>query len=119
MKNKISEIEALTKISNNKIDVIVVAESWIKIHEEKYVNISNYDLYNCGRNDRIGGGSAIFVYKELKSKVVSSFCDDKNSILVVEIDREGEKLNIVSLYRPPGYRKAEIEVLLNILKKRV
>lgn len=72
VKNKIEEIVALTKISDVKVDFVIIVETWIKVNEERYVSFDGYEIYNAGRSERSGGGSAILVSKDLRSQLVSS-----------------------------------------------
>jgi len=54
------------------MDIICVSESWFKNqHLEKHVGIPGYKLFRADRARRRGGGVAIYVRQDLRSKILS------------------------------------------------
>lgn len=85
------------------MDVICVSESWFKSqHLEKHVGIPGYKLFRADRARRRGGGVAIYVRKDLKSKILSqSLGESLADFLVLEITFHGQKIMIGTIYNPP------------------
>lgn len=90
----------------NSIDLVCINESWLSKDELAYVSLPGYRIVSefC-RYDKKGGGTLIFAKNEL---VVKPIILDNIAKLDIEISgaslklKNGRKLNIFSIYRPPN-----------------
>lgn len=67
LKNKL--IETYNFLEKQKIDILMVNETWLK-PSDKILSNSNFKLYRLDRLDRGGGGVAIFVNKKIKHQLL-------------------------------------------------
>lgn len=84
-------------------DVIILAETWLKPQEPKY--LQGFDVVSKEREGRTGGGVLIFIKNNVKYKINDQvyFCDNLE-ICAIEVYLNKDKLLIVSVYRPPNLR---------------
>lgn len=97
--NKLSELEILLSSLNQKIDVIVLAETFLHESEIKYFNLNNYNAYHNTRDTRTGGGIVIFVHRDLDFVLVNSKNSLENQSLVIY--SKILNLYITGIYKPP------------------
>lgn len=99
IRNKIDSIECTLRILRMP-SVIIISEIFIFESEEKYFNITNYVPYYNSRNDKEGGGVAIFVRKDISSSFVVKYAHSFSSFIVVKL--LDLHLNIIGVYKPPN-----------------
>uniref|UniRef100_A0A1A9WJW1 Endonuclease/exonuclease/phosphatase domain-containing protein n=1 Tax=Glossina brevipalpis TaxID=37001 RepID=A0A1A9WJW1_9MUSC len=86
------------------IDIICITETWFKPHiNDRFCEISGFDVV---RHDRTcssrGGGVALYIKRNLKSKIVLKSGDDSIvEYLGVEISGNNSKCLIMCVYNPP------------------
>lgn len=85
------------------IDVIMISETWLRESlPDVLVSLKGFKFYKRSRLSRVGGGTAIYVRDDLKSKVIfSSSEEDGPECLFVEIELQGKKILVSVIYRPP------------------
>lgn len=98
--------------------VIAISETWIS--EGKGVNfeMDGYDFNYISRENRKGGGVALYVHSRFDYRVVdnlTSIIDNVMECITVEISLEKKKNVMVScVYRPPG---SDIELFMSNMEK--
>ena len=87
-------------------DVVAISETWLDEEKETDVRLEGYELYTTNRLNRKGGGVALLVNSELKSKKVQSMSiqiDNMLECVTIEIEIGKNKSIIIScIYRTPG-----------------
>lgn len=99
LNNKIHELR-LT-FENSGVDIICISETWL--NESTLDGIIMLNGYNLYRGDRVrhGGGVAIYVKNNLRSKfIVKSSPNDLVEHIFVEVTTSNSKVLIGSVYRP-------------------
>uniref|UniRef100_A0A1A8GC74 Helentron 4 helitron-like transposon replicase/helicase/endonuclease n=1 Tax=Nothobranchius korthausae TaxID=1143690 RepID=A0A1A8GC74_9TELE len=97
----------LDYLTQNKkhFQIIAITETWLKEGDEE-VQIEGYEMYFMNRNNKRGGGVALYVCHNLKSKVIhnmSTAIQDVMEMITIEIISEKTKNIIIScIYRAPG-----------------
>ena len=87
--------------------VIAVSETWLKLNEEKYYNIDNYNFISVPRpSDNRGGGVGLFILNKfnyiLRMDLMSMMPNSCEYLVIELIFPEDKKILITSLYRPPN-----------------
>lgn len=113
--NKFNEIDQL--LSDNNIDILCIAEHWLKEHTLKYCNFKNFVIANAFcRSNSIHGGVIIYVRELYKTKKLAHL--DKLSqeihceICAVEIT--SFNIIIICIYRSPS---GNINMFFNIVSQ--
>lgn len=90
--------------ANANMDIVCVSETWLSSDiSDIYIGCNEYEIYRGGRNLRSGGGVALFVNKNIKSKVVqSSAVNSEIEYVFVEIVCGFEKCLVAVIYKPPN-----------------
>lgn len=114
LKEKLTEIEYLLDELDSRIDVITITETWAHENVELSMSLSNYQCFFASRSSRRGGGSAVFIHKDIQSRLVYSYCDEYNSFVAVEIGAR-EKVTLVSIYRPPQTLATQVDAFIDLL----
>ena len=69
IRNKFDEFEVFCE-SYPKLDAVILNETWITNFEAKLYNLRNFKaIHNC-RDHAQGGGTAIFINKKFKHKIL-------------------------------------------------
>jgi len=86
------------KIQLIKPHIIVVVETWLNEGDEIYFSLEGFNLCTLSREQRRGGGVAVYVTMDYQYRVVGSFTN-VHEILHVEIrtSKEGRLNNIINL----------------------
>ena len=95
----------LNKIAGmNKVDIIMLQETWITQTNSHLVNIPGYKHYCAFRSGHKGGGVSILISKELTSQKVDDLCKKENYIesIFIEIKMQSTNVLVGSMYRPPN-----------------
>lgn len=112
IRNKINDIIALN-IKEGPFDVIILNEIWISSDEKQFFQIGNFNqVCNC-RNETRGGGTAIFIRKDLQfqSKIISN----EFYPIIVTINKN---IKIMTAYRPPHTKVNDFcQMLDNIIRE--
>ncbi|KAJ1526320.1 hypothetical protein ONE63_009469 [Megalurothrips usitatus] len=102
---------------NGKIDIIGVSETFFK--DSSHTNLNNYSVMTVNRNNRNGGGVAIYVRKGLKSKILSTSdgAKDRPEYIISEILFGSVKVLFACIYKPPhvGYINVFQDDLCNFI----
>lgn len=99
---KIDEFRDLFEGSG--VDAVCVSETWFRNFNDKTCSTKGYKVFRVDRQDRIGGGVAIYLRETLKTKII--YCSSPNSAfecLCLEILSNNEKLILGVIYRPYSY----------------
>lgn len=80
-------------------EIIILNETWLKNDEVNMFHLPNYSaVFNC-RENKTGGGTAIYVSKRLKYTVKESKAEFNKIVIEVQ---DGKKPFVIStMYRPP------------------
>lgn len=89
----------------NKIpDVVMVSETWLKSwHNDSMLHIEGYRiLRNDRRDQKRGGGVAIYLRKDLKYSIISksSYCEGFCEFIITEVTKDFNKILIACVYNP-------------------
>lgn len=87
-------------------NIIAISETWITNEKGSDFEIKGYEMCYINRENKKGGGVALYVDQNLNYKVVenmSTVVDDLLECVTIEVCREKKKNVIVScIYRSPG-----------------
>ena len=103
---------------NSKVDLILLCETFLNEANTKLVNILNYTLFTNNRHDHKGGGTGILVRKGITVKSRKDL--EENVPKVIESTfakitaKDGKRIVIGSLYRPPNSSLLEFINKLNL-----
>lgn len=97
LRNKLQEVEVIMRKSN--CDILILNEIWITTSESMFFNIPNYvPVFNC-RDNREGGGSAIYIKSSIKFNVVNLpkdfYC------ICLDLYCDNKQIKIATAYRVP------------------
>ena len=99
------EVAKLLNYSNRrKIDLIILAETWLSKTSEKKLRLNGYEYFGQTRKNKKGGGVGIIINKSLKYKVRPDIFLDKENFENVSIEIKTGIASIIvsSIYRPPN-----------------
>ena len=119
--NKIDHLRDI--INYSYPDIILLCETWLNARTTELVEINGYKLVSKHRVDRIGGGVAILLKRELRSRCRDDLCVETQHLehLIVELKTDNRNILLVSGYRPPNTNVktmlAEYKRLICSLKK--
>ena len=107
---------------NSNVDVICVTETWFhRDVEDVYLGIPNYQLFrndrnqsNKNKNDKKGGGVAIYVKSCLKAKCVSVSKNSNVEFINVEIGGSLNNVLVSCVYNP--HRSHSLDSFFTILE---
>ena len=86
-----------------KFNIICLTETWM--NENSIDNFfPNYNSYMSTRQNRVGGGVAIYVNKQLKSSLIHELTSNTEHIesVFINISCSDKKILIGTIYRPPN-----------------
>lgn len=91
---------------NTPFDIIAISETWLDSEDCSDILLNGYDVIYRNRNNKKGGGVAIYVNVSIEFKVIqtmSMVIDDVLECITVEL-RIGNMKNIIvsCIYRAPG-----------------
>ena len=127
IKRNLTSFESYLDLLNHQFTLIGITETWLRDDDCDLYNISNYIIVENLRQDRSGGGVALFVQNNVKYSVrhdLETF-DHEFESLFIEIDKgqlNSDKTVIVGVvYRPPNTSidsfNMKISGIMDILKK--
>ena len=113
-------LKFLNSSNKEKIDIVIVSETWLTKSSEKLINIPRYDLISEVRQNKYGGGVGILINKKLKYKTRLELCNssfEKNCF--VEIKTKTKNLLVGSLYRPPNTKQKDFTRKIVSMNKKL
>ena len=112
-------LKFLNSTNKEKIDVVIVSETWLTKSSEKLINIPGYDLISEVRQNKKGGGVGILINKKLKYKTRLDLCDSSFENCFVEIKTKTKNVLIGSLYRPPNTKQKDFTRKIVSMNKKL
>ena len=97
-------------------DVISLCETRLTTEIEKLYKLPNYTVFHQHR-DRHGGGVSLFIKDTFKPKILpymTYICLDHIEVVSANIEVDGKKVFISSIYRPPS---GDIELYLSKIEE--
>lgn len=119
-KSKFLEIHKL--LFESKLDIIGISETWLsEYNSNEAVNLEGYTIVRCDRQNRRGGGVALYISNKFKFNIimVESYFESLRccyELLVVEIISLHTKL-VGILYVPPSSDILTIERINRIFNE--
>ena len=91
-------------MGKNKIDMIILCETWLTKESEKRVNMLGYTYHGHYRKHKRGGGVGFLISDEINYSARPEFdCMDSHvEASFIELLFKGKNLLIGSLYHPPN-----------------
>lgn len=84
------------------IDVLVLGETWVKEGNQELYNLEGYtSVFSCRR--RSNGGLVVYVRSKINPKIVEIVSQNGFHLIHLLLSLGGSKLNLIAVYRPPGY----------------
>ena len=96
-------IQLLTEIKFN-FDFIIFTETWLTLHDIDIYKISNYTSIHTIRNNKRGGGVAIYINNNLNFNILYNLTftiDNLIDICTIEFIYNNTNIILSSIYRPP------------------
>jgi hypothetical protein len=94
-----------TELTQFNIGVAIITETWFNDrHIDQFVNIAGYDIHRKDRLNKKGGGVAIYVRNDIRSKIITPRTDNQpklTEVLRVECDCKDTVYYIAACYHPP------------------
>ena len=89
---------------DQKIDIVLLCETWVTKETKKLINIPGYDYIGVERINKKGGGVGLLVAKELHYRELSEMnkITDSYEGCFLEICTKGRNIICGSVYRPPN-----------------
>ena len=90
---------------NSEIDIVAVSETFFK--DSSNMEIPGYNVFSVNRNEKRGGGVALYVREGINSKILCKSTGESSQpeFILMDITLNSEKILVMSIYRPPkvGY----------------
>ena len=85
-------------------DIVVLTETWLTPNRKNdEIMIPNFDIpYRKDRNDRVGGGVAIYIKSGISFHKSCNLIDNEVEGLCVEVNVRNHKFLLCGIYRPPN-----------------
>ena len=107
LKNKVDAFQSFLLSSGIAWSVICISETWLKPDILKYYNLDGYNLFASCREEREGGGTAIYVHNSLPVKRRDDLVALSNGDVFVEVQIKNNNITkslvVGGLYRPPSF----------------
>ena len=99
VKNKIVELKEKVE----EYDIMGITETWLT--KKNGFKIKEYNTFRRDREDRRGGGLCLLVKKNIRVKTREDvkWVKNKTEIIAITLTLEDNELDIVLVYRNPGY----------------
>ena len=94
----------LSNGSTNKVDVVLLCETWLRKETNKLINIPNYQFVGKERQGKKGGGVGILISNDLKYRHRDDLDSTNDDFEHITIELKGDKKQalIMSCYRAPN-----------------
>lgn len=116
--NKLDEIEVFISSTKIDFDVIIFTETWLKPHNEKITNLNNYNSITLSRKQKIGGGIAFFINKNIayihRNELTKDNINIEIELDIIEIIKIKSNIIIINIYRPPN---TQLEIFFNVISQ--
>ena len=91
-------------LGNKKVDVIILAETWLTKLNCDQIKIPGYKFTGKHRPNRNGGGVGFLVSDELRFKVRDDLLQDSNIMenCIIEVETKQNNILMNAIYRPPN-----------------
>ena len=98
-------------LNNNKIDIVILCETWLTPQVNHLVQVLGYQFYGIERNTKKGGGVGFLVAKEIKFKPRKDLSTEDHSFknCFIEVTSNGRNAMCCSIYRPPNSDAKEFQ----------
>lgn len=124
LKRKFENLKDFLNDLKLNFKILALTETWIKNSDIEKVQIDGYNMFYSNREDKRGGGVAMYVDKNLKCKIDEqrTMMSELMEILTIEIMNDmGKNILISCVYRPPGpgvdqFTDKIIELFANVTK---
>ena len=95
--------------STNKVDIVLLCETWLRADSRKFVNLPSHHYISKERVGKKGGGIGILINTTLKYKPRPDLEVKSNSLehIITEIKGDKDKILITSCYRAPNTDQLE------------
>ena len=116
MKNLSDVKDMLHKLSeqNIRLSILLLCETFLNNNSKSLVHIPHYQMYSIERQNKLGGGIAIFVHETIKvRKVLLREITDSVEILILEADIGNKKYALGEFYRIPNTNPIDLLSYLN------
>lgn len=111
LQNKLAELEILLSTLNEKIDIIILTETFLYLAEIKFFNMNGYKAYHSTRESRDGGGITMFVHLDLDFTLSKIEISLENEYVVLH--SKVLNLHVTAFYKPPHTCH---QIFLNLLE---
>jgi hypothetical protein len=107
LNSKFNELKLfLADFEKNGVNIVAVAlqEIW-QIQHDDLIQIPNYNFVYLQRNGMKGGGVGFYIKNDVKFKKIDRLSEMQNRVfecLTVEVNIDGKRLLLSSLYRSPS-----------------
>lgn len=99
LRNKLHDVYGLVQ-NRDDVGVVILGEVWIDSGETNFFTIPNFEaVFNC-RDGVQGGGTVIYVRKDLEFRTLE--LDPVFNKILIEVTLEKQKIKIMTIYRPPS-----------------
>ena len=87
---------------NERIDVIVIGETWIREGCQEMYKLDGYKaIFSCRQSSH--GGLAMFVKEDLHLNLMEVKHMDGFHLIEADVQACGRSIKVIAVYRPPGY----------------
>ena len=113
-----------TLASKEKIDVVMLQETWLTQSNLPLVSIPGYKHFHQYRTGKKGGGVSLLISNELSCRKVENLCYNKPHLecCTIEIQLPKNQLIISLIYRPPNMNETQFvtdfEQLIKAVNKK-
>ena len=89
-------------ITNSKIDVVMLCETWVTTDTKGLINIAGYQYVGIERINKKGGGIGLLIANELKFKTRNDLTTmtDHLECFTIEISMKGRNILCCTAYQP-------------------
>ena len=91
-------------LGQKKVDVIILAETWLTKLNCDQINIPGYKFTGKHRPNRNGGGVGFLISEDLRFKVRDDLLHDSNVMenCIIEVETKQNNILMNAIYRPPN-----------------
>lgn len=108
LRNKLQDLELLIHEQKTLTHIIALTEVFIYENETQYYNINGYDKMFTTRQDRSGGGCAIYIHHSLTANQIYGKEWNGNCILGANIINDKLKFNFFVIYRAHHKQQSDL-----------
>jgi len=119
LKKNFEHLKSYLNTFNTSPQVIMLSETWLKEEEEKFYELPGYTFISLPRQNKIGGGVAIYISNKLSFKTradLKTDLTDECEYIAVEVSHsKNNSIILISMYRPPNTDLAKFNLKFNRL----